>query len=65
MAGSAWAAFPYEYDGTAPSDLEGKVEWMYAATPEQGNALVNADLESWVGSGERGTAGRADPIPPG
>ena len=43
LAGSAWAAFPYEYDGTAPSDLEGKVEWMYAATPEQGNALVNAD----------------------
>ena len=43
LAGSAWASFPYEYDGTAPSDLEGKVEWMYAATPEQGNALVNAD----------------------
>jgi hypothetical protein len=30
LAGSAWAAFPYEYDGTAPSDLEGKTEWMYA-----------------------------------
>jgi Subtilase family/FG-GAP-like repeat len=43
LAGSAWAAFPYSYDGTAPSDLQGKLEWMYAATPEQGNALVNAD----------------------
>jgi Subtilase family/FG-GAP-like repeat len=43
LAGSAWASFPYEYEGTAPSDLEGKSEWMYAATPEQGNALVNAD----------------------
>jgi hypothetical protein len=29
----AHAAFPYEYDGRAPSDLEGKTEWMYAATP--------------------------------
>jgi len=43
LAGSAWAAFPYEYGGTAPDDLEGKTEWMYAATPEEGNALVNAD----------------------
>src|SRR5918992_600185 len=43
LAGSAWAAFPYDYDGTAPSDLQGKVEWMYAATPEPGNTLVNAD----------------------
>ncbi len=43
MAGSAWAAFPYEYDGAAPSDLQGKLDWMYAATPEAGNALVNAD----------------------
>jgi hypothetical protein len=42
-APAAHAAFPYDYDGIAPSDLEGKVEWMYAATPEQGNALVNAD----------------------
>jgi hypothetical protein len=40
---AAHASFPYEYDGAAPGDLEGKVEWMYAATPEQGNALVNAD----------------------
>jgi hypothetical protein len=40
---TAYAAFPYDYDGTAPSDLEGKTEWMYAATPEQGNATVNAD----------------------
>jgi Subtilase family len=43
LAGSAWAAFPYDYDGTAPNDLQGKVEWMYAATPEPGNTLVNAD----------------------
>jgi hypothetical protein len=43
LAGSAWASFPYEYEGTAPSDLEGKTDWMYAATPEQGNDLVNAD----------------------
>jgi hypothetical protein len=42
-AGTALATFPYEYDGTAPSDLQGKLEWMYAATPEQGNTLVNAD----------------------
>jgi hypothetical protein len=42
-AGTALAAFPYDYDGTAPSDLQGKLEWMYAATPEQGNTLVNAD----------------------
>ena len=40
---AAHAAFPYHYNGTAPNDLEGKTEWMYAATPEQGNALVNAD----------------------
>ena len=33
----------YDYDGSAPSDLEGRTEWMYAATPEQGNATVNAD----------------------
>ena len=39
----AHAAFPYDYDGTAPGDLEGKTEWMYAATPEEGNAVVNAD----------------------
>jgi hypothetical protein len=43
LAGSAWAAFPYDYDGAAPNDLQGKVEWMYAATPEPGNTLVNAD----------------------
>jgi hypothetical protein len=43
LAGSAWAAFPYDYNGTAPNDLQGKVEWMYAATPEPGNTLVNAD----------------------
>jgi hypothetical protein len=43
LAGSAWASFPYHYDGTAPGDLEGKTEWMYVATPEQGNTLVNAD----------------------
>ena len=43
LAGSAWAAFPYHYDGAAPDDLEGKTEWMYAATPEPGNTLVNAD----------------------
>jgi len=43
LAGSAWAAFPYEYEDTAPDDLEGKTEWMYAATPEPGNTLVNAD----------------------
>src|SRR5215210_2650866 len=43
MTGSAWAAFPYAYDGTPPNDLQGKTEWMYAATPEEGNALVNAD----------------------
>jgi len=42
-APTAHAAFPYEYNGTPPSDLEGKTEWMYAATPEAGNALVNAD----------------------
>ena len=43
LAGSAWAAFPYHYDGAAPNDLVGKTEWMYAATPEPGNTLVNAD----------------------
>ena len=43
LASSAWAAFPYEYNGSPPGDLEGKTEWMYAATPEQGNAAVNAD----------------------
>ena len=26
LAGSAWAAFPYDYDGTTPNDLQGKVE---------------------------------------
>jgi hypothetical protein len=31
------------HQGNAPSDLEGKTEWMYAATPEEGNAIVNAD----------------------
>jgi hypothetical protein len=43
LAGSAWALLPYHYDGTAPGDLEGKTEWMYAATPERGNTLVNPD----------------------
>jgi hypothetical protein len=42
-AGAALAAFPYDYQGAAPSDLQGKLEWMYAATPEEGNTLVNAD----------------------
>ena len=48
-APAAHAAFPYQYGGTAPSDLEGKTEWMYAATPEQGNALVNADPQELGG----------------
>ena len=42
-APAAYATFPYHYGGAVPNDLEGKTEWMYAATPEQGNAVVNAD----------------------
>ena len=34
-APAAHAAFPYDYDGSPPSDLEGKTEWMYAATPSR------------------------------
>ena len=50
---SALGEFPYPapgpYDelrlgaGVAPDDLTGKRVWMYAATPEEENAVVNAD----------------------
>ena len=53
MAGSAWAAFPYEYDGTAPNDLDGKLEWMYAATPERANTLVTPTRASWAACAAR------------
>ncbi|HEV2814452.1 MAG TPA: S8 family serine peptidase, partial [Solirubrobacteraceae bacterium] len=42
-ASSALAAFPYTRGAEAPNDLVGKLEWMYAASPEPGNAAVNAD----------------------
>ncbi|HEV3000562.1 MAG TPA: S8 family serine peptidase [Solirubrobacteraceae bacterium] len=42
-ASSALAAFPYQRGGEPPNDLIGKLEWMYAATPEPGNVAVNAD----------------------
>ncbi len=43
LPSGAFAAFPYEREGTPPNDLVGKLEWMYAATPEPGNTAVNAD----------------------
>ena len=46
----ALAAFPYEHDpARAPSDLSGKLEWMYAATPEPGNEPVNSDPQELHG----------------
>jgi hypothetical protein len=46
----AVAAFPWKYDATAPPrDLDGKREWMYAATPEPGNTLVNGDPQELFG----------------
>jgi Subtilase family/FG-GAP-like repeat len=52
-APAALATFPYpapgDYDelkldaGVAPNDLTGKRVWMYAATPEEENVIVNAD----------------------
>jgi len=56
-AAPALGAFPFSRDGAdtsdyddlylgpgdTPSDLGGKLEWMYAATPEPGNLPVNLD----------------------
>jgi len=54
---TAWAEFPYPAPASnpgnytqyrlpdtapRPDDLAGKLEWMYSATPEPGNLLVNA-----------------------
>ena len=46
----ALAAFPWTYDPAAPpTDLDGKREWMYAATPEAGNTLVNGSARELFG----------------
>ena len=42
LPGAAAAEFPYAYDGTEPNDMTGKLDWMYSATPEEGN-LAAAD----------------------
>jgi hypothetical protein len=57
-AGSALGAFPYNRTGGSasdykdfflanetPNDLTGKLEWMYAATPEEGNPYNSHPLE--------------------
>jgi hypothetical protein len=42
LAGAARAEFPYALPpGGVPNDLQGKLEWMYAATPEANNLPVN------------------------
>jgi hypothetical protein len=49
-AGTALAAFPWKYDPAAPpGDLDGKREWMYAATPEEGNSFANSSAQELFG----------------
>ena len=40
LAPAALADFPYEFSGP-PNDLQGKVDWMYAADQEPGNENFN------------------------
>jgi hypothetical protein len=49
-AAPALAEFPWRYDpAKPPRDLDGKREWMYAATAEPGNDLVNNDPQELFG----------------
>jgi Subtilase family len=43
LPASGLAAFPWRpaSPGAAPNDLTGSLEWKFAATPEEGNLLVN------------------------
>jgi hypothetical protein len=46
--------------GASPSDLRGKLEWMYAATPEPGNEPVNRQPEEHFGIRGARLVDRAD-----
>src|SRR4051812_7478369 len=59
LPATAYAAFPYK-SPLPPNDLTGKVEWMYASTPEAGNLPVNLNPQELNGVRGAHLADKAD-----